>query len=181
MRARVGDSTYTPEVRRRLLDLSRPRKSWLVRRVWQNVPAAPPQLLAQRHPEGLQARWSGVLGESSVEVGTSAPSVDLLWNGQMLVVRTTKYPAYPIRKLVGTKKSIGLDHFALAVDPFGFYGVKPRTLLRKRRQLTILTPSPLFLTWRLCLPSQRLTSLETCQLALSQIRSRIFLPAAPSI
>ncbi len=29
--------TYTPEVRRRLPDLSRPLKSWFVRRVWQNA------------------------------------------------------------------------------------------------------------------------------------------------
>src|SRR5215204_5168911 len=45
-----------------------------------------------------------------------------------------------------------------------------------RRQLTILTPQPLSFTSRLCLPSHRLTSLEMCQLALSQIRSRVFLP-----
>lgn len=34
-----------------------------------------------------------------------------------------------------------------------------------KRQLTILTPSPLVLTPPLCLPSHLLTSLETCQLA----------------
>src|SRR5215207_138115 len=45
-----------------------------------------------------------------------------------------------------------------------------------RRQLTILTPQPLSFTSRLCLPRHRLTSLEMCQLALSQIRSRVFLP-----
>ena len=44
-----------------------------------------------------------------------------------------------------------------------------------RRQLTILTPSPLSLTRRLCFPSHRLTSLEMCQLALSQIRRRVYL------
>src|SRR5215213_8023014 len=49
-----------------------------------------------------------------------------------------------------------------------------------RRQLTILTPLPLFLTPRLCWPSQRLTSRLTCQLALSQMRSRTFLPRASS-
>src|SRR5215208_3180832 len=41
-----------------------------------------------------------------------------------------------------------------------------------RRQLTILTPQPLSLTSRLCLPSHLLTSLEMCQLALSQMRRR---------
>jgi hypothetical protein len=45
-------------------------------------------------------------------------------------------------------------------------------------QLMILTPQLLFLTQRLCWPSQRLTSLEICQLALSQMRSNTFLPAA---
>src|SRR3712207_3670636 len=49
-----------------------------------------------------------------------------------------------------------------------------------RRQLTILTPSPLSLTRRLCFPSHLLTSLEMCQLALSQIRSRTFLPISSS-
>jgi hypothetical protein len=33
-------TTYTPEVRRPSLDLSKPLKSWLVRRVWQNAPTA---------------------------------------------------------------------------------------------------------------------------------------------
>ena len=45
----------------------------------------------------------------------------------MLVMRTTKDPTYPICKLVSAKHSLGLDHFALAVYPFGFYGVQPRT------------------------------------------------------
>src|ERR671911_514842 len=49
-----------------------------------------------------------------------------------------------------------------------------------RRQLTILTPQPLSFTSRLCLPSHRLTSLEMCQLALSQIRRRVFLPTLSS-
>jgi hypothetical protein len=41
---------------------------------------------------------------------------------------------------------LGLCDLAFAVDPLGFYGVEPRTLLG---QLTILTPRPLFLTSRL--------------------------------
>src|SRR5829696_2863370 len=49
------------------------------------------------------------------------------------------------------------------------------------RQLTTLTPSPPSLMRRLCLPSHLLTSLEICQLlALSQMRSRTFLPIASS-
>src|SRR5919199_229248 len=50
----------------------------------------------------------------------------------MLVVRTTENPAYPIRKLVGSKQPVGLDHFALAVYPLRLYGVQPRTLLRQQ-------------------------------------------------
>ena|SRR5215212_902408 len=50
----------------------------------------------------------------------------------MLVMRTTKDPAYPIRELVSTKHSLGLDHFALAMNPFGLYSVEPRTLLGQK-------------------------------------------------
>src|SRR5215210_2170028 len=100
----------------------------------------------------------------------------------MLVMRTTENLTDPVGELVSTEQPVGFCNLALAVNPLGLYGVKPRTLLGHKTKLTILTPafSPLFLTQRLCLPSQRLTSLETCQLALSQIRSRTFLPAASS-
>jgi hypothetical protein len=46
----------------------------------------------------------------------------------MFVMRTTKDPTYPICKLVSSKHTLGLEHFALAVYPFGLYGVQPRTL-----------------------------------------------------
>src|SRR5215204_2656004 len=98
----------------------------------------------------------------------------------MLVMRTSEYPADPLGEFVSAKKPIGLYNPALAVNPLGLYGVKPRTLCFGRRQLTILTPLPLSLTQRLCLPSQRLSSLETCQEALSQMRTMAFLPAASS-
>jgi hypothetical protein len=42
---------------------------------------------------------------------------------------TTKDPTDPICKLVSAKQSLGFDHFALAVDPLGLYGVEPRALL----------------------------------------------------
>jgi hypothetical protein len=45
----------------------------------------------------------------------------------MLVMRTTKDPTDPICKLVSAKQSLGFDHFALAVYPFGLYSVQPRT------------------------------------------------------
>src|SRR3712207_9434841 len=50
------------------------------------------------------------------------------------------------------------------------------------RQVAILTPAslPLFLTSRLRFPIQRLTSRLMCQLALSQINTRTFLPSSSS-
>ena len=46
----------------------------------------------------------------------------------MLVVRTTEYPADPIRELVSAEQSLGLRHLAFAVDPLGLYRVQPRAL-----------------------------------------------------
>src|SRR5688500_48002 len=96
----------------------------------------------------------------------------------MLVMRTIEDPTHPLGQLVGFRQPLELDHDALAVYPLGFYGVKPRALCLGKRQLMILTPQPLFLTRRLCWPSQRLTSLEICQLALSQMWSNTFLSGA---
>src|SRR5215216_4781798 len=50
----------------------------------------------------------------------------------MIVVRTTKHPAHPLGKLVRPQQTVRLDDLALCVDPLGLYGVKPRTLLRKK-------------------------------------------------
>jgi hypothetical protein len=47
-------------------------------------------------------------------------------------MRTTENPAYPLRKLAGSKQPVWLDDLALAVYPLGLYDVKPRTLLRKK-------------------------------------------------
>src|SRR5215204_612507 len=57
----------------------------------------------------------------------SARSGDLLGNGQMLVMRTTEDPTNPLGELVSAKQTLRLDHFSLAVNPFGLYGVQPRT------------------------------------------------------
>jgi hypothetical protein len=43
----------------------------------------------------------------------------------MLVMRTVEDPTDPIGKLVSTKQSIRLNHFALAVNPLGLDGIKP--------------------------------------------------------
>src|SRR3954451_13816442 len=50
----------------------------------------------------------------------------------MLVMWTAEDPADPLGQLVSAQKTLGLDHFALAVDPFGLDGVKPRTLLGQK-------------------------------------------------
>src|SRR5829696_74446 len=50
----------------------------------------------------------------------------------MLVMRTTEDPANPLGKLVSAQQTLGLDHFSLAVNPLGLYGVKPRTLLGQK-------------------------------------------------
>lgn len=50
----------------------------------------------------------------------------------MLVMRTAEDPANPVGKFVSTQETVGLDHLALAVDPFGLYGVQPWTLLGQK-------------------------------------------------
>jgi hypothetical protein len=98
----------------------------------------------------------------------------------MLVVRTTEDPANSVGELVSSQQSVGFYDLALAVYPLGLYVALSHGLCLGSRQLTILTPRPLVFTSRLCFPSQRLTSLEMCQLALSQMRSSTLLPAASS-
>jgi hypothetical protein len=58
----------------------------------------------------------------------------------MLVMRTTENPANPLGEFVGAHETVGLDHFALAVDPLRFDGVEPRTLLGQK---TTHDPHPL--------------------------------------
>src|SRR5215212_5023023 len=82
----------------------------------------------------------------------------------MFVVRTVENLANSVGKLVCSEKSVGFDHLALSVNPLRFDGVQPRALLRKQA-----TDDP-----------YPLTALETCQLALSHMRTRTFLPTASS-
>ena len=77
----------------------------------------------------------------------------------MLVVRTSEDSAYPIRKLISSQKTVGFYNLALSVNPLRLDGVKPRTLLRKKATHNP-HPASLSLTSRLCLPSQRLSSLS---------------------
>src|SRR5215207_2438008 len=98
----------------------------------------------------------------------------------MLVMRTTEYPAHPSGKLVCSEQPLRLYDLALGVYPLGLYGVQPRTLLRKQatddpHALAALLDAAVVLSE----PPSRL-SLETCQEALSQMRTRTFLPRASS-
>jgi hypothetical protein len=98
----------------------------------------------------------------------------------MFVVRTSKHRADSLGQLIGTEQTVGFDHFSLAVNPFGFDCVEPRTLLG---QQTTDDPHPFLLAFfraRLLLPIHRLTSRLMCQLALSQINTNTFLPRASS-
>lgn len=98
----------------------------------------------------------------------------------MFVVRTVENLANSVGKLVCSEKSVGFDHLALAVNPLRFDGIQPRALLRKQATddpypLTALFDSAVVGTE----PTPHL-SLETCQEALSQMRTRTFLPTASS-
>jgi hypothetical protein len=68
----------------------------------------------------------------------------------MLLMRTIEDPAHLVGKLVSTKPTLGLDHFALAMTQLGSMALS-HGLCMGRRKLTILTPPALFLTWRLYL------------------------------
>ena len=57
----------------------------------------------------------------------------------MLVVRTTENPANPVGKLVSAQEIVRLDHFALAVNPFGLNRIQPRALLGQK---TTYDPDP---------------------------------------
>jgi hypothetical protein len=66
----------------------------------------------------------------------------------MLVMRTTETPANPVGKLVSAQETVGLSTtLRLPWTHLGFM-VFSHGLCLCRRQLTIFTPSPLFLTPR---------------------------------
>ena len=98
----------------------------------------------------------------------------------MIVMRTTKYPAYSVGELVSSQQSVGFDDLALGVYPLRLYGIEPRTLLGQQAAHDPHSALALLDFSVLCFPNQRLTSLEMCQLALSQMRSSTLLPAASS-
>src|SRR3954447_16510368 len=62
----------------------------------------------------------------------------------MLVMRTTEDPTDPIGEFVSAQQTVGLYHFALAVDPFGLYRVQPRALLGQKAAYDPHSASALF-------------------------------------
>src|SRR5918995_4025395 len=50
----------------------------------------------------------------------------------MLVMRTTKSPAYPVGEFIRTEQPIELHDPPFAVNPLGLYSVQPRTLFREQ-------------------------------------------------
>jgi hypothetical protein len=98
----------------------------------------------------------------------------------MLVMRTTEDPTDSVGELVSTQQTVGLDHLALAMHPFGFYGVQPWTLLGQKAAYDPHSFSRLLdTTVVLAEPSSYLTAYVPA-VALSQMRSNTFLPTASS-
>src|SRR3712207_39457 len=98
----------------------------------------------------------------------------------MRLVGTAENVADPLCEFLSTKQPLGLYDLSLTVGiHLGSIGLSQGLFLGSK-QATMRTPQPLFLTPLLCSAIQLLISLEVCQLALSQIRSRAFLPIARS-
>ena len=95
----------------------------------------------------------------------------------MLVMVAIENPANSVGKFICPRTPSGSTTLRLACTHLGSIALS-QGLCFGSRQLMILTPSPLSLTRRLCFPSHLLTSLERCQEALSQMRTRTFFPAA---
>jgi hypothetical protein len=95
----------------------------------------------------------------------------------MRLMDTAEGPTDPLGELVSAEQSLRLDYLAFAMDPLGLYRIE-QELFVGRRQGTIRTPAslPLSLTSRLWAAIQPLTWWLLCQEALSQIKSRAYLP-----
>src|SRR3712207_1409632 len=98
----------------------------------------------------------------------------------MRLVGTAESLADPFGELISAEQPLGLYDLPLAVGiHLGSMGLSHGLFLGSK-QGTIRTPRPLFLTALLCSSIQLLTSLDVCQLALSQIISNAFLPLVAS-
>src|SRR3982750_1454380 len=95
----------------------------------------------------------------------------------MLVMRTAEDLANPVGELVGCEQTVGLDHFTLAVNPFGLYRVKPWAPLGQKAaynpnsfaailDLAVMFPEPaldLFGDMPACVvPDQKQSLLASC-------------------
>src|SRR3954469_6091802 len=99
----------------------------------------------------------------------------------MLVVRTTEDPADPVGQLVCSEQPLGLRNtLRLECIHLGSMAFSHGLLVGKKHA-TMRTPRPLSLTQRLWVAIQSRTRWLLCQLALSQIKSRAFLPLASSL
>src|SRR5215210_26450 len=99
----------------------------------------------------------------------------------MLVMGTTENPAYPLGKLVCSEKPVRLDDLALGlVHPLRLDCVQPRALFGQKA--TDDPHSASVLLDLSVVPSEPPPHLlgDACQLALSQMRRRTFLPRASS-
>src|SRR5918993_1531025 len=99
----------------------------------------------------------------------------------MLFVSTAEDPANPVGELVSTQQPLGLNYLAFAMKIHCGSIALSHGLLVGNRHATIRSPWPLALTSRLWAAIQLRTSRLLCQLALSQIKSRAFLPRALSL
>src|SRR5579859_1692894 len=63
----------------------------------------------------------------------NAESRDLFGNDEMRLIGRSVVSADTLGQLFGGKQSVGFDHVALAVDPFGFNRVEPGALRRQQK------------------------------------------------
>ena len=94
----------------------------------------------------------------------------------MRLIGSTIVSADTLSQLFGGKQAIGLDHVALAVDPFGFNRVEPGALCRQQKGQDMHACARQLDEARLCWRIQVRTAWLLCQEALSQIKSQWVLP-----
>ena len=100
----------------------------------------------------------------------------------MRLMGASEDPADSVGQLIGGEQPIGLvDDLAIGVDPHRLNRVQPPGLLGKKADDDAYPRAASSDLARLWAAIQFLTDLLLCQLALSQIRSRAFLPISSSL
>jgi hypothetical protein len=108
-------------------------------------------------------------------------------------MRTIEDPANPLSEFISAQQTIGFDHFPLAVNPFGLYGVQPRALLGQQADdnphsifsalfdLTVVPtkPTPHLAAYVPCLAQIRRDELRVAQIRAPQVRA--FKPTSPDL